>query len=195
MAAMSELPDPSARDSHITIIGAGMLGLSACAVAKQRGWNQIIVADPIDSKREMALRFGATKTFSPEDWIAQSKDEHRFGCDAVLELSGAQPMMIPALESLRIGGHLVLAGAVFPVPPISVFPEQLIRRQITLRGVHNYRPKHLLEAVQFLTKHGLSFPFADLVSTWHDLSEVEALVKHGLPLNQVRLGVKPNGNS
>ena len=36
-----------------------------------------------------------------------------------------------------------------------------------------------------------AFPFAELVSTWHDLAEVEALVRNGLPPSQVRLGVKP----
>ncbi len=191
MAAMSDLPDQLADDSHITIIGSGMLGLTACAVARQRGWKKVVAVDPIPSKREKAMRFGATNTFSPQEWLLGSKKNHRYGCDAVLELSGAQSMMIPSLESLRIGGHLVLVGAVFPVPPLTILPEQLIRSQITLRGVHNYRPKHLLEAVQFLTQHGRALPFADLVSGWHGLSDVEALVKHGLPSSLVRVGVQP----
>ncbi len=62
---------------------------------------------------------------------------------------------------------------------------------MTIRGVHNYRPKHLLEAVQFLTQHGQTFPFEELVSSWHDLTGVEALVRKGLPESQVRVGVKP----
>jgi alcohol dehydrogenase len=168
-----------------------MLGLTACAVARQRGWKEVTVVDPVFSKRDMGLRFGATQAFEPENWLVNSKRNERHGYDAVLELSGAQAMMVPALESLRMGGHLVLVGAVFPVPPISLLPEQLIRSLITIRGVHNYRPKHLLEAVQFLTQHGQTFPFEELVSTWHDLTEVEALVRKGLPESQVRVGVKP----
>ena len=191
MAAMSDLPDPAAVASRIAILGAGMLGLTACAVAKQRGWKEVVVVDPISSKRELALRFGATQAFSSEDWLVHSKHNKGYGFDAVLELSGAQMMMVPALESLRIGGHLVLVGAVFPVPPITLLPEQIVRNQITLRGIHNYRPKHLSEAVQFLVQHGQTYAFADLVSSWHDLTEVEALVQNGLTSSQVRLGVKP----
>ena len=168
-----------------------MLGLTACAVARQRGWREVVVVDPVLSKRELAARFGATQACSPEDWLSQPKFNGGFGFDAVLELSGAQVMMIPALESLRIGGHLVLVGAVFPVPPISLMPEQLIRRQITLRGIHNYRPSHLLEAVQFLSRYGQVYPFDELVSSWHGLAEVETLIFKGLPTNQVRVGVKP----
>lgn len=191
MAAMSDLPDPLANDSQIAIIGAGVLALTTCAVARQRGWREVVVVDPVPSKRDLARRFGATQAFEPEDWLVSSKLNKGYGFDAVLELSGAQAMMVPAVESLRMDGHLVLVGAVFPVPPISLLPEQLIRRLITLRGVHNYRPKHLLEAVQFLTQHGQAFPFAELVASWHDLTEVEALVQNGLPSSQVRVGVKP----
>jgi D-arabinose 1-dehydrogenase-like Zn-dependent alcohol dehydrogenase len=191
MAAMSDLPDPAANESCIAILGAGMLGLTACAVASQRGWRDVVVVDPIHSKREMAIRFGATKAFSPEDWLLHTSTNRGYGFDVVLELSGAQAMIAPALESLRIGGYLVLVGAVFPVPPIELLPEQLVRSQITLRGIHNYRPKHLLQAVLFLSEYGQTFPFAELVSDWHDLAEVEALVLGGLPPNLVRIGVKP----
>jgi hypothetical protein len=38
-------------------------------------------------------------------------------------------MIVPAIESQRIGRELVLVGAVFPVSPISLLPEQVTRRQ------------------------------------------------------------------
>ena len=66
----------------------------------------------------------------------------------------------------------------------------LIRRQITLRGIHNYRPKHLSEAVEFLTQHGKIFPFNELVSQWYDLSEVDSLIRDDRAANQVRIGVR-----
>ena len=191
IAALDELPLPSVDDSHIAIIGAGMLGLTACALARVRGWKRVVAVDPVVEKREMAMRFGATHKFSPENWIADLFGSQSYGCDAVIELSGAQSMIAPGLESLRIGGHMVLVGAVFPVPAVAILPEQIVRRQLTLRGIHNYRPKHLLTAVQFLTEHGNRFPFAELVSSWHELSEVEAIVRNGIPANVVRVGVRP----
>lgn len=67
--------------------------------------------------------------------MVQTNNGH--GYDAVLELSGTQRMISFAMESLRMGGHLILVGAVFPVPRISILPEQLIQRQLTIRGCHN----------------------------------------------------------
>ncbi len=191
MAAFDVLPQPPIEESHIAIIGAGMLGLTACTIAKMRGWKKVVAIDPILEKREMALRFGATESMSPEQWSADFSVNQLYGCDAVIELSGAHSMIVPGLESLRMGGQLVLVGAVFPVPPISLLPERIVRRQLTLRGVHNYRSEHLRMAVEFLTSFGSGFPFADLVSSWHGLSQVESLVQHGLPANVVRVGVKP----
>jgi len=190
MAAMSDLTAPSVHGGQIAIIGAGMLGLTACAVAKQTGWNQVIVVDPIPARRHMATKFGATHRYAPDVWLETTKLKETGGYDVVLELSGDQSMMIPAVESLRMGGHVILVGAVFPVPPISLLPEMLIRRQITLRGIHNYRPKHLSEAVEFLTQHGQIFPFNELVSQWYDLSEVDSLIRDDRAANQVRIGVR-----
>ena len=191
MAALEALRTPPKDGSHIAFIGAGMLGLTACAVAKASGWKRIVAIDPVQTKREMALRFGATHAYSPEEWQAEVSQNRDYGCDAIVELSGAQSMIVPGLESLRIGGELVLVGAVFPVPPVSLLPEQLVRRQWTLRGIHNYRPEHLRSAVQFLAECGNDYPFAGLVTSWHSLSEVQAIVQDGLSANVVRIGVRP----
>jgi alcohol dehydrogenase len=101
-------------------------------------------------------------------------------------------MMEPAIQSLRIGGHLVLIGSVFPVPPITLLPEQIIRRQLTIRGYHNYRTQHLLEAVQFLKSSCNRFPFSELISTWYPLSEISSQAVAGFPSSEVRIGVTPN---
>jgi alcohol dehydrogenase len=191
MAALDALSPPPSMDSHIAIIGAGMLGLTACAVAKSSGWKRVVAVDPVPGKRETALRFGATHAHSPEDWVSESKKNGVDGCDAVIEMSGAQSMIQPAMESLRVGGELVLVGAVFPVPAVSLLPEQVIRRHMTIRGIHNYRPDHLRSAVEFLTEFGSAFPFAEMVASWHSLGEVEALVQTGLPSHVVRIGVRP----
>lgn len=191
MAAMHCLAAPPLHQSHIVILGAGMLGLTACAVAKQKGWQKIVVVEPSTSKQALALRFGASHTLTAEDWIDATKDNHGYGCDAVLELSGASSMIAPAIESLRTGGQLVLVGTVFPTPAISVLPEQIVRRQLNLHGVHNYTSQHLVQAVQFLDQYGLDFPLAELVTSWQTLEEVHDWIQRGSTTNAIRLGVRP----
>ena len=57
---------------------------------------------------------------------------------------GARSEFLQAgIESLRIGGTLILAGTVLPTPSIALDPEAVVRRLLTIRGVHNYAPRDL----------------------------------------------------
>ncbi len=191
-AALSQIcfPVPE-QESRFTIIGAGMLGLTAAAMAREQGWQQVVIVDPVESRRELAQRFGATETLTPQDWQGMIREPSTPRADVVLELAGVAEVMKPALDSLRLGGQLILVGAVFPVQAVEVLPEQIVRRQLTITGVHNYRPVDLAHAVQFLTAHGQRYPFAEMVNEWHPLAAIPDLLSNGESIQQVRVGVKP----
>jgi alcohol dehydrogenase len=92
---------------------------------------------------------------------------------------------------LRTGGTFVVLGAVFPSSPVELPLEQLVRRCLTLRGIHNYAPHHLQTAVQFLSDHHRRFPFADLVREWHPLADIEQAFRAARDPNSIRVGIKP----
>jgi threonine dehydrogenase-like Zn-dependent dehydrogenase len=67
--------------------------------------------------------------------------------------------------------------------------DQLVRRHLVLRGIHNYQPHHLLSAVQFVTDHHRQFPLASLVTKMFPLSQIDdALRAAGQPEN-IRVGI------
>ncbi|NLT28891.1 MAG: alcohol dehydrogenase catalytic domain-containing protein [Propionibacterium sp.] len=134
---------------RVLIIGAGMLGLYAAAVSATGGAAEVVVVDPDPTRRGLAEQFGATSTAATADGAL---------ADVVFELSGAPSSVRAGLAALDVGGVLVLAGSVAPHGTIEVDPEQVVRRLITVRGVHNYEPPHLDEAVRFL---------ADTDWPWH----------------------------
>ena len=49
--------------------------------------------------------------------------------------------------------------------------EVVVRRLLTIRGIHNYAPRHLASAIRFLANHGNRFPFGEMVSSWFDLAD------------------------
>lgn len=61
-----------------------------------------------------------------------------------------------AVGSLEAGGTAVLAGSVFPGPPLAMAPEALVRGRHSLIGVHNYEPQHLAAAVALLSSPAAS---------------------------------------
>ncbi len=175
----------------VVIMGAGMLGITACAMAGLHDAGQIICCELQPPRRELAQRFNASIACSPDELgghITQHTEGH--GVDIVLELTGATPAIELGLAMLRIGGTLVEVGAVFPTPALSLLPEQLVRNQWTLRGIHNYAPRHLAQAISFLAV-ARGYPFADLVSAWYPLAEAQAALEHAARGECWRVGVVP----
>ena len=173
------------KDRSVLIAGAGLLGLTACAMARQAGASKITCLEPDPHRRDRALAFGATAAVAPNDL---GLDEF----DVFLELSGANAAWELAFDRLALGARAVLIGAVFPGPDTRINMERIVRRMITIRGIHNYASRHLEAAVSFLAEHGRHVPLAEMVSEWFDLADhVNALKAASLP-GATRIGFRNN---
>jgi len=178
-------------DRAVAVMGAGLLGLTACAMARVGGAAEVICVDTHAGRAQRALDFGATRAGSPPELAGMVQAATAgYGVDVVLELSGASAALEAALPALCLGGTLVLVGAVFPTPPVALVPEQIVRRNLTIRGVHNYAPRHLLSAVGFLAAEHARFPFAALVSDWHPLADARVAFAQALDPQRIRVGVR-----
>jgi alcohol dehydrogenase len=166
------------KDGVVLILGAGMLGLTAAAWAATRGARAIVLVDQRVDRLQMGRRFGATHDWIPEE-LAQGVTAltQGRGADVTLELSGASAAAAASIDLLRIGGRAVWVGAVYPGKPITVTAELVVRRHLTIHGVHNYEPNDLAAAIDFLTANHERFPFAELVSEPYPLSEIEAAMQ------------------
>ncbi len=176
----------------VLIFGAGMLGLTACALAQSSGATAVLVSDPDPARRARALVFGATHAFSPDELATGVAEVTQGrGADVTLELAGVAGTVAAGLTLTRIGGTLVLAGTVLPTPSVPLDPEAVVRRMLTIRGVHNYVPSDLATALDFLDGAGNAYPFAELVSRTFRLDEVEQAFAHAHAHPGSRVAVVP----
>ncbi|MFD9305226.1 Zn-dependent alcohol dehydrogenase [Streptomyces sp. NPDC060048] len=98
--------------SSVAVIGCGGVGISVIQGAKVQGAAQIIAVDPVASRREAALRFGATEAVSPEAFgDARSRITAGEGFDYVFEVVGKSSTTQTAYEMTRRGGSVVVVGA------------------------------------------------------------------------------------
>ncbi len=162
----------------VVVQGLGLLGLYGCALAKSRGARLVIGLDTVAARRDLALRFGADHTFDPSsltevDLIKNIKKICKpEGADVVIELCG-YPEVIPAgIQMLRTGGSYVLGGLVNPNANVTIDANLLLRKLITLSGVHNYHPRHLIQALDFVHANRKRFPFHELVDGKYKLEQV-----------------------
>lgn len=143
------------RGARVLVTGAGMLGVTAAAMAAEAGAH-VVAVDPDPARRERAIRFGAAEITADAAGHAP--------VDVAVELSGAPAAVRSCLAALDVGGTAVLAGSVSPGDPVPLDPEKLVRGLHSVVGVHNYRPADLRTAVDFLAAHHDRYPFAELVS-------------------------------
>ena len=54
---------------------------------------------------------------------------------------------------------------------------QLTRKCLTLKGIHNYHPRHLGKALQFLEQHAAGYPYAELVGAAFPLERINEAVE------------------
>ncbi|WP_435009464.1 zinc-binding dehydrogenase [Tundrisphaera lichenicola] len=176
---------------RVLVMGSGMLGVTAAAWARAIGAERVIACDLDPARLDLASTFGATDPASFDrvsEVVLGATNGH--GVDVAIELTGSPDSFETVLPLIRMGGRLILVGAVFPTRPVSLSPEQLVRRCLTLRGIHNYAPRHLHEALDFLASHP-DLPFGDLVSGWESLSALPNALSEPLPPGKLRLGIRP----
>ncbi len=184
------------RGGAVLIQGAGMLGLTAAAMAHTGGAREIIVCDPDSQRLPWAERFGATRLVHLRagcdelSQVVQQATDGR-GVDLALELSGSPEAMEAGLRLLRIGGRYVLVGAVFPTRDVALPAEQVVRRLLRIEGLHNYTPADLQAAVAFLAANHQRYPFGELVTGRFTLAEADAAFQHALTTKAPRVAVIP----
>lgn len=162
-AAVAAAGDLAGR--RIVVCGAGMLGIAATAMCAEAGAD-VTVVDIDPDRTARAQRFGA---------VADDGGP----VDVALDFSGSAEAIASLVSRLDVGGRLVLAGSVAPGPAVPVDPEQIVRRWLTVTGVHNYEPVHLQSAVDFLTRTVATYPWDELVAPPVTLGALEEVLRPG----------------
>jgi putative phosphonate catabolism associated alcohol dehydrogenase len=175
--------------STVVVIGLGMLGLTACAWIAANGCIAI-ACDRDELRLSQAKRFGATLTSKPETLLelVRANTEGR-GADLTLELSGSASAARLSLQVPRLGGTTLWIGAVAPTEPVSILPEELVRRCLTVIGIHNYAPIDLASAIAFLAGNHTRFPFAELVSQSFPLDSASIALEFAEKERPIRVAI------
>lgn len=168
--ALETLPDPC----HCALVqGGGLLGIYACAWLRQRGVSQVFCTDLCAQRLTLAEQFGG---------IAATPGATLPAMDLVIEVAGSSAVVPGGMAALRHGGHYIWAGMVHPETRLDLTGEEVIRKCLTVRGVHNYAPRHLASALDFLATQHSRLPFEKLVSPPLPLERLD----EGLQLSRQR---------
>ena len=178
MVAVTEAAAIEVGDT-VVVQGLGLLGQYGCALAKSRAAGRVIGLDAVPARLAMAKRFGADVTFDvstmDEDaLVAAVRDASpQEGPDVVLEVCGLASVVPAGVKMLRVGGRYVLAGQVSPGSRFTLDGNDLITKWITLKGIHNYHPRHLVQALDFVMANRDRYPFKAIVDSRFGLDQLD----------------------
>ena len=97
--------------ASVLVLGGG--GIGACTVmgAALAGCDPIVVVDPVRSKHDSLLRFGATHAIVPAELpIVRSEVTAGRGFDMAFENVGRAETIRSAVDATRLGGTVVFTG-------------------------------------------------------------------------------------
>ncbi len=184
---------------HTAVVyGAGMLGLTACAMVAEAGATAVLAIEKDAQRAALAPLFGAHLVLdgnlparSLREAVLALTDGR--GADMVFDFTGMPEAMESGFELLGIGGRFLLAGATFPSRAMQLPAEQLVRRLIRVEGVYNYLPEDLNAALQFLASSLGRYPFQRLTERRFGLEDADAAFHLAEADRPPRVAVMPNG--
>ena len=179
------------KNKNILVNGVGMLGLSACAMAKEEGAKNVWSQDIDPKKASYSLKFGAKKTFIYGESEIRPYLDSEGGIDVIIETSGNPEAIEQCIKLLGIGGTLVLVGSVFPQRDFAINGEYLVRNLLSIKGLHNYVPEDLATAINFMEKAHLKYPFECLVGKTFRLQDLDEAFSTAQNGGYYRIGILP----
>jgi S-(hydroxymethyl)glutathione dehydrogenase / alcohol dehydrogenase len=116
------------------VIGAGGVGQFVVQGTRIAGAAAVLVVDPVESRREQALRLGATHAFGPDDVREALRAFDAEGVDYAFDAVGAPETTALALRWTRGGGTTVVVGLPAAGARLDLDPLDFTNREKTLTG-------------------------------------------------------------
>lgn len=182
----------------VVVLGVGPVGQSVCAFAALAGAGAVIAIGDPPERRAFARRMGATHTLgleaTREERHAQVRRETGGrGADVVIEAAGDPRAVIDALELVRDGGRVVVAGQYTDHGDVAINPHRLInRKHVEIRGSWGSDFSHFHRSIELMGRHHGRFPWREMVSRSYDLDHAADALEAVRRREVVKAAIEPN---
>ena len=182
----------------VLVQGAGGLGLSATAIAREMGAAQIIVLDKLPQRLELSKSFGADHTIDVGEYSTAEARLERVrkltggkGVDLAIEVTGRPEVVAEGLDMLCPAGTYLTMGLVTGglISPIDM--ERVIHKGLTIIGSGNYKSWVLPKVLDMLVRTKDKYPFDKLVSHKFKLEDVNEGIRKSIAGEVIRAGIVP----
>lgn len=158
---------------RVVVVGAGPIGLFLVVAARRAGAESIVVHDLLDTKRERALRLGATAAVDPSSPNAIEETIEKLDgqrANVVFDAVANETTTRTAIRSLLVrGGRLMVVGV--PAGPVSVDLELVQDNEIEIIGNLMFTREDILTALDILGSH--PFEIGEVITAEYAVEQVQ----------------------
>jgi threonine dehydrogenase-like Zn-dependent dehydrogenase len=142
----------------VAVLGAGPVGQSAVALAALSGAVRVFcIGDPAPP---------AERT----ERVREATGGH--GIDVVIEAAGAPDAVVQALDLVRDGGRVVVAGQYTDTGDVRLHPHwQINRKHVEIRGCWGSDFSHVYRAVRLAARFGHRVPWREMIGARYGLDQ------------------------
>lgn len=137
--------------SNVVIIGGGMIGLLMMQLSKLSGATKVALLEPVEKKRETAIKLGADFCIDPikEDVKAKLKESGMAWVNVVIECVGRPSTIEQAIDIAGNKAVVMMFGLTKPDETISVKPFEIFQKEIELKAsyINPYTHKRAIELI------------------------------------------------
>lgn len=152
------------KSGSLAILGAGTQGILMLALARLRGYTDIIVADTSADRLAIAEKFGAAHCIDPaqQDTVKAIRELAGGGVDVCVDAVGATPVRAAAIDATRKGGEVMLLGLHDAMSAVDF--SLVVRKEMRLQGSFAYTAADFQESKRLIESGDISIE--DWTETW-----------------------------
>jgi (R,R)-butanediol dehydrogenase/meso-butanediol dehydrogenase/diacetyl reductase len=135
----------------VVVQGAGPIGLLTMQFARVAGAGDLLVVEPTEARRRLALELGASAALTPDHAADAVQERTRgLGADVVLECSGVPALLQTAADLTRTGGVVGLIS--FLAQPATINGARWLAKELTLVASNAFTHDDFRRSMAFLAE-------------------------------------------
>jgi L-iditol 2-dehydrogenase len=153
-------------ETRLLVVGAGQMGLLHVQAARARGCRAIVVAEPLEGRREAVARYGALPVEAAAGAVLGAMGARP---DVVIVCTGKPDAVGLGMQAVDDGGLVQLFAPSTPGTALQVDPNEVFFRELTIQASYSAGPLDTREALRLLAEGVVTadgvvthrFPLAD----------------------------------
>lgn len=135
------------------VLGGGPIGIGVIQVLKLQGAKNIVIVEPMENRKKLALHYGATHIFDPREVDIPEealKVTEKKGIDVAFDTAGVEIALNGVIPACRVHGTIVNIAVWENKPALKV--NDLTYKEVNYMGAALYDErsfKHVIEALSY----------------------------------------------